>query len=261
MEPLHIFLLIGCGFIAGVINVIAGSGSALTMPALMFAGLDATSANASNRVAVLTQGFVGTTGFMRRGINPIGNGLRALPALVPGAIIGGLFAASLPAEVVRFAFGIIFVALLLIVGFRPQLFDTPKPEVSNDGALRVLATPPLPLTPKTHALLFAIGLYGAMFQAAVGIPLLIVMIRLLGLELLPAMAAKNALVLVLTAVALAIFQGAGQVNWLAGGLVAIGSAAGGLVGVRVAFRMNPMWVRRVVLVGLSVAALKAFGLL
>ena len=62
-------LLIPIGFIAGFLNTIAGGGTLLTLPALIFLGLPAPLANGTNRIAILIQTFTAVKGFKSKGIS------------------------------------------------------------------------------------------------------------------------------------------------------------------------------------------------
>ncbi|MXZ21639.1 MAG: hypothetical protein F4Y84_13735 [Caldilineaceae bacterium SB0665_bin_25] len=66
ISPLQYLLAILAGIVAGVINTLAGSGSAVTLPMLVFLGLDAGAANATNRIGVIIHNVVGITTFARR---------------------------------------------------------------------------------------------------------------------------------------------------------------------------------------------------
>ena len=63
----EVVLLALAGLLAGYVNSIAGAGSLLTLPALIFTGLDAVAANATNRVAVLFQNVAAIVAFGRAG--------------------------------------------------------------------------------------------------------------------------------------------------------------------------------------------------
>ena len=90
-----IVVLAVAGVAAGYVNTIAGAGSMLTLPALLFTGLDAGSANATNRIAVLFQGIAAAIAFHRSGVR-VGRvtALVALPASI-GAVLGSLLASAL----------------------------------------------------------------------------------------------------------------------------------------------------------------------
>ena len=64
-------LLLGAGLLAGTLNSIAGGGSLMTIPLLIFIGLPPTVANATNRIAIFIGGVGATTSFHRRGLIPV----------------------------------------------------------------------------------------------------------------------------------------------------------------------------------------------
>jgi len=71
MDPLlQYLLLILIGFVVGFINTIAGGGSLLSLPFLIFMGLPPAVANGTNRVAIVIQTFMATMGFRSRGFLP-----------------------------------------------------------------------------------------------------------------------------------------------------------------------------------------------
>ena len=101
----------------------------------------------------------------------------------------------------------------------------------------------------------AVGLYGGFIQAGVGF-LLLALTSLLGLDLVRGNAVKVLLVLVQTAVSLAIFTLGGKVAWVPGLALAVGSALGGHVGVRITVRKGHAWIRRVVTVTIVLFAVR-----
>ena len=66
MEWYEILITVGIGLMAGFINTLAGSGSLLTLPLLMFMGLPANVANGTNRIAILLQNIVGVSSFKQQ---------------------------------------------------------------------------------------------------------------------------------------------------------------------------------------------------
>jgi len=82
------FLLFGVGSVAGVLNVVAGGGSFLTLPVLIFLGLPPTVANGTNRVAVALQNVGAVWSFRRHGMIDWGSLLWAAVPATFGAILG-----------------------------------------------------------------------------------------------------------------------------------------------------------------------------
>lgn len=85
-------LLIPIGFIAGFLNTIAGGGTLLTLPALIFLGLPSPVANGTNRIAVLVQTVTAVRGFKSKGVSTYPFGLYIGIASLVGSIIGAKLA-------------------------------------------------------------------------------------------------------------------------------------------------------------------------
>ncbi len=244
-------LLVGAGFLAGFVNTVAGAGSALTLPALMISGVDAAVANATNRVAVVVQTIAGTSAFHRRGVRPWRACLPVVPALAAGGLVGALLALRVSPAGLQVFFGGLFVVLAGLLLLKPRWLVPPDVAAGDAN--------PDPRGPAAQALFFATGVYGGFVQAGVGIPLLLLLVRFAGLNVVAGNAGKTVLTAVFTLVALLVFQGAGAVDWLRGAEVAAGSLLGSLVGVEAAIRLGVELIRRTVVVGLLLAAGRMFG--
>src|SRR4030095_13166706 len=92
MEPYQYFIAIGAGFMAGIINTLAGSGSLFTLPVLIFLGLSPHMANGTNRVGILPQTFVGAITLYRKGNIKIGSDAYYIIPTVLGSVIGAYIA-------------------------------------------------------------------------------------------------------------------------------------------------------------------------
>src|SRR5512133_547658 len=94
----YLFIIIA-GLIAGFINTLAGSGSLLTLPLLMFIGLPPNMANGTNRIAIMLQTLVGSIGFRKQaGLNLKTGFQLGLPSIL-GSVAGALLALALKAEI------------------------------------------------------------------------------------------------------------------------------------------------------------------
>lgn len=252
LEAVDVIALTLGGAAAGFVNTLAGGGSALALALLVFTGVDATAANGTNRVAVFAQAASAVTTFHRRGVRPWRGALSILPVVLTGAVIGALVAARLPSRATQWALGALFAGLAVVLAVRPGWL---VPEV--DRAVVVPADPRL----SHHAAAFGVGLYGGMFQAGVGIPLLLVVVHRLRLDLVAGNAAKSALVLIFTGAALVVFGGSGQVDWTRGAILAAGGWVGSAVAARTAVARGAVFVRRVLVLALIVSAAKFLGAL
>ena len=121
----NILLLIGAGFIAGVVNTFAGGGSLLTLPALIFIGLPPAVANGTNRISILLQTLSSSAGFYSKGVNTFPFSIYlAIPAFI-GAIIGARIAIDIPEELFNkiLAFVMIAVVVYLVTQRKSGLKD------------------------------------------------------------------------------------------------------------------------------------------
>ncbi|MCD6289521.1 MAG: sulfite exporter TauE/SafE family protein [Anaerolineae bacterium] len=106
--------VIAAGILCGFINTLAGSGSLITLPLLIFLGLPATVANGTNRVAILLQNIVGARGFQSHGLLDLRQALwLAAPAAI-GAIVGAHIAVNLNDAAMKRAIGIIMIIMLVV---------------------------------------------------------------------------------------------------------------------------------------------------
>jgi uncharacterized membrane protein YfcA len=217
-------LLIPAGFAAGVVNTIAGGGSFLTLPALIFlCGLDPKIANGTNRVAILLSSASASATFHQSGHIDARLVFRlSLPTLL-GVPAGALLAIYLPADAFEPAFGAIFLAMAALLVAKPRLL------------LRTERTPPKAPAAE-FALFFAIGVYIGFIQAGMGILLLLAMGLFHARDLVGANAVKNVIGLLVTVAALAIFAVYGQIEWIAGLTMAIGNLFGGFAGAKLAIK-------------------------
>ncbi|PLX11319.1 MAG: integrase, partial [Marinilabiliales bacterium] len=105
MEWYEYLLFVGVGFVAGIINTLAGGGSLLTLPLLMFFGLEANVANATNRIAIILQNIVGVASFKKKNVLNFKLGFHlAIPALI-GSVIGAFIAVEIDEDMMKKTIG------------------------------------------------------------------------------------------------------------------------------------------------------------
>jgi uncharacterized membrane protein YfcA len=240
-------LLFGSGLIAGAINVIAGGGSFLTLPILMFLGLPAGVANGTNRVGILLQNVAAVWSFERhRVLDWSSLGWAAGPATL-GAILGTWGALVISDQ----AFRRVLVLLMLTVSVW-TLWSPHSRKGDNSTDLSARSRWHYVLTGLAF---FVVGIYGGFVQAGVGFFILAVT-SAVGLNLVRGNAVKVLTVLCFTALSLALFAWQGKVDWLMGLTLAAGTIIGGLVGVRLTVLRGHRWVRGVVTVTIVLFAVK-----
>ena len=233
--------LVAIGFFAAVINVLAGGGSFLTLPLLIFLGLPVSVANGTNRVGVVAQNLSAVVGFHRHEVLPVRWAVEASVPALAGAAIGAWAALHVPDLAFRRILSLVMVAVTLWTLLRRA------PRVEPGGSPRSVSHP------LTAAGFFVTGLYGGFLQAGVGF-LVLAVTTAAGLDLVRGNAVKVFSVLMLTVLSLAIFAGAGQVDWPAGIALAVGNLLGGFAGVRIAVRQGHHRLERIVTVTVIVFA-------
>lgn len=240
--------VIAAGLFAGFVNTLAGSGSLLTLPLLMFLGLPANVANATNRIGVLAQSVVGSWSFRKQKIYTVRETLwMAIPATA-GSLLGSLLAVQINEHIMELLIGGLLIFMFFLILYKPETWV-------REHALAI--------TQKRRGwvtvIFFFIGIYGGFIQAGVGFFLLAALVLGAGMGLTKANAVKVVIVAIFTAVALAVFMISGQVNYFIGIILAAGQAMGALIASRVAVSWGPKVVRVILLVAIMASALKLTG--
>ena len=229
---LPLIVLILASFIAGAQNALAGGGSFLTFPALLYIGLDPRAANITSAIA-LFPGQI-TTGIAGRSMLAGAAGLSIRTLVILSLIGGGIGAVLLlltPVSV--FTHLVPFLVLFATVVFAwGSFFRKARP----------VDAPPQ-VSPRTAAILqFAIAVYGGYFGGGIGI-LMLAALTAAGLAVRHAGATKNVLSGVMNAIAVLIFVVRTHVKWLIVLAVAIAAIAGGQLGVFLLRRINETFLR------------------
>ena len=248
MEWNDILITIGIGLVAGFINTLAGSGSLLTLPLLMFMGLPANVANGTNRIAILLQNVVGVSSFKQQKVFDFKEGIwLAIPAII-GSIIGAQLAVDLDTFLMKKFIGGLLVFMFFFILIKPERWIKQKEDIkSKPGIWQII-------------IFFFIGIYGGFIQAGVGFFLLAGLVVGAGFDLVKANAVKVFIVLLYTGFALAVFIMNDQVNYLVGFVLAIGNMSGAFIASRMAVKKGSGFVRIILLATLFISSAKLFGL-
>ena len=240
--------LIVAGLFAGFINTLAGSGSLITLPLLMFLGLSPHQANATNRVAIFFQNLVAVRNFRQQKMLHTRQELYlVIPALI-GSAVGASLAIQVNEEVLNTFIGILLFVMFFLILFKPDRWVKQQAGlVSGKGkVLRII-------------IFFFIGVYGGFIQAGVGFFLLAGLVLGVGYDLIKANAVKVLIVFTYTALALGIFIWSGQVNYLYGLVLAVGNASGAYVASKYARQIGVKYIRFILLAAVFIAGLKVLG--
>lgn len=244
----HIALLLAAAFVAGALNAVAGGGSFLTLPALVFVGVPPVTANATGTVALLPGYAASAWGFKDDMAPPPGLSMATSIAL---ALIGGAGGAALLLFTPNDTFGRVVPWLLLgattLFAFGPHI---------RAWATRSTTAGAPTSTTKAVAGMLAVAFYGGYFNGGLGI-LCLALFSLLGQTQLNAMnGMKNLISALLTAIAVAIYAAGGIVEWKHALLMAVAATLGGYGGARIARRIPAQVLRwGIVFTGLVMAGL------
>jgi uncharacterized membrane protein YfcA len=225
--------LLAAGLVAGALNVIAGGGSFITLPVLIFLGLPPVVANGTNRVGILVQNVGAVWAFDRYQVL---DRRWAVWASVP-ATLGAAFGTWAALVISGEAFTKILAALMVAITLWTLL--GPQPGAGGGGGAGARPGPLVLLA------FFAVGIYGGFVQAGVGF-LVLAATTAAGLDLVRGNAVKVLSILVFTVLALVIFASQGKVAWVPGLVLAAGTLLGGQVGARLTVLKGHRWVRWVV---------------
>ena len=248
LEWYIIAAVIVVGFIVGFINTLAGSGSLLSLPLLIFLGLPATMANGTNRIGILMQSIVATLSFKKSKVFTWKEGLFfSIPAVI-GSLFGAYFAIGMSDETMELAIGILLVIMFFLLLYKPDKWVKEQAGFVHEkpGFWQII-------------IFFLIGFYGGFIQAGVGFFLLAGLVLGAGINLVKANAIKVLIVLLYTPFALAVFIYNNQVDYLLGFILGIGNMIGAYVASKTALKFGPKYIRIFLLVVLFFAAIKLTG--
>lgn len=250
MELTTAILILLTGLVAGFFNTVAGGGSLLTLPVLIFLGLPPVIANATNRVAIAVQNIFAVTGFKRKGVSNMRYSIFLAVSATLGAIIGAKIALDIKGEDFERILSIVMVMVLILILWNPTRKRTKDKELMNT---RRQITGVI--------VFFFVGIYGGFIQVGVGFIILAALTLVNGLDLLKANSIKVGVVLVYTLAAVVIFAYEGKIYWVYGLVLSIGNAAGGWIGSHWAVSKGEKWIRRLLIVAVALMAIKLSGLL
>ena len=248
-EPFQTIAVILAGFACGFINTLAGSGSLITLPLLIFLGLPAPVANGTNRVAIVIQNIVGVTSFKQQKVLEIGLASKLAVPAVLGAIVGANIAVDMNAIVMERVIGALMLAMIPVIMWKPGAWLEKQAESTD----RTNSWPVM-------LIFFLIGMYGGFVQAGVGIFLLIGLVYAGQFDLVKGNAIKVFVVLCFTIFALGVFLVNGYVDWKIGLTLAIGNGLGAMVASRLAVKRGEKFVKLVLLVAILIGATKLLGI-
>ena len=245
LTALNLIAVLIIGASAGFINVLAGGGSFLTLPLLIFLGLPPNLANGTNRLAILMQNTFAVGNFIKQKVYPGQFALKAALFAVPGSVLGAWLATlvSNAQFKVSLAFVMIIMSLFTLFTSSKQTGDPLNPEDYIGSWLA------------PGVAYFFVGIYGGYIQAGVGFLVLSVLMWQ-NINLVHGNAVKLTIIFFFTAMALLIFAWNGQVNWGMGLILGVGNMGGAWLGTHVVIKKGHKFIKHVVTVAVIIFAIK-----
>ncbi len=245
-EFLALLILFFAGVSAGIMNVLAGGGSTITLPILILVGLDAGAANGTNRVAILVQNISATLSFTSDKKTRFRKSMSFALWTIPGAISGAFTATKIEDALFEKILAILLIAVVLsmLIPRRDRFSD----QVERSSVW-------------TGPALLLIGFYGGFIQLGVGFLLMAVFYHLLNLDLLTTTIHKISVVLLYTVPALFMFTILGKVDWGLGLTLASGNATGAFIAAKLAVKRGEKIIRAVMGIAVLLMALKILDII
>ena len=241
-----IIILFVVGVIAAFINVNAGGGSSLTLPVLIFLGLDPSVANGTNRVAILFQNVSAVYAFKKEKFYELKNSLILSALTLPGAIIGAVTAVSISDELFEKILGVIMMFIIVTMLLPKKKTEKTQSDFTIDWKIVVA--------------MIVVGFYGAFLQVGVGFLLMASFQYLMKLDLIRVNMHKVFVVFVFTLPALLVFILTDNVNWFYGLTLSAGNAFGGWWGAKLSVQKGEKLIKFVLIVAILIMALKLLNI-
>ena len=234
-------ILFVVGTIAGFLNVMAGGGSSITLPTLIFLGLDSALANGTNRIALLVQNIFAISSFRQQKVHQFKRSMQLSLLTLPGAAIGAIVAVNISDVWFQRILGLVMIGIIL------SLFVSPagKKQVYEERKHWLI-----------YPVMLGIGFYGGFIQVGVGFIFMSALYHILRLNLVHVNMHKVFIVFIYTIPTLAIFIYTGNVNWVLGLSLAAGNAFGGWWSARFAVKGGEKIIRFVLAFAILIMSLK-----
>ena len=178
-----ILVLVGC--IVGVINTMAGGGSLITLPILIFLGLPSNVANGTNRIGLIMTAFSANMGFKSKGVSTYPfNVYIGLFALI-GSLIGAYIAVDINDKIFNRTLSVIMIIVIILILFSPKILKGDLNERLSGKNLVV-----------SCFVFFFIGIYGGFVNAGIGFIIMLFLNLYNKMNLVRVNATKSVVVLI-----------------------------------------------------------------
>ncbi len=234
MELWQYIILFLVGIVVGFVNVMAGGGSLLSIPIMLFMGVPGPVANGTNRIAIIAQMATAVVAFFKKGYSNFRLSLSLALAALPGAVAGAYAGTRLEGIWFNRIVAIITLAVMLLMA------------IKQDEKTYAGTPAEKPRLLLAHILMFFVGLYGGFIQIGIGFLFLPILNRTLGLDLVRVNMHKTFIISFYTTAALIVFAWQVEIFWVLGICLAVGTSIGAWLSAHVQVSKGE-WIIKVVL--------------
>ena len=223
MDPdaLTIVVLMAAGFIAGVVDSIAGGGGLITIPALLFAGASPVSALGTNKLQAMFGSGTAAVSYARSGAVVASDMKTPILLAAAASAVGAVVANILDPALLNVVIPVALIAIAVFFTVKPSLDDQDS-EARMEPAVFALTLVPL------------IGFYDGVLGPGTGSFFMIALVGLAGYGVLRATASTKVLNFASNVGGFAVFVAVGVIHWRVGLAMGVAEIAGAAVGSRLA---------------------------
>lgn len=241
----NLLYLVVAGFVAGFINTIAGGGSLITLPVLIFLGLPPSIANGTNRIGIFLQTFTGAVGYRTKGVKSFPFSIYCGISALVGSVIGAQIAIDIKGETFNRILAAVMIVVVLLIVFKPKVSIESLMERTTGKHLWI-----------SVIIFFFLGIYGGFLNAGIGIIVLLFLTYFNRMSLIKANATKVTIACIYTFAAIVMFVLNDKINWTYGIFLAIGNMIGAWISSRWAVKQGDKTVRIFLIVVVTAMAIR-----
>jgi len=236
-------LLFAVGIVAGLLNVMAGGGSTITLPILIFLGLDSPLANGTNRLAVFIQNIAAAVSFKRENYIELKTSFKLAAFALPGAIAGAILAVKMDSHLFQRILAVFILFIIATVVLPKRQRETTQ--ASHQKHVWII-----------YPVMLGIGFIGGFHQVGIGFFMIAALRHILKMDLVRINMHKTAVFTIYTIPAMVIFLWTGNINWQLGLTLAAGNGLGGWWAAKISVRRGERVIRVVLVIAMLIMALK-----
>ena len=251
-EILIVILLFLTGLGSGFMNTVASSGTALTLPVMIFLGISPSVANATNRLPLMLGLVMATWTFHKhRNIDWPQAGKLILPVII-GTILGCSVIGRVNEQFIRYLLIMALMISVVLILLKPS------------SLIAVRRNLPREVTHISLLLMFGVGIWGGLIVLDIGTFILFALVLYQNNDIQKANGLKAVLGLAIGIVSTSYFGFKGRIDWEYGVILSAGSILGSYIGSRFALQLRSrVWIYRIILgvimIELATLAIKEFS--